>query len=131
MNELSEKFGPLGLLNEALAEAQTTVRAYDTKAQIVGVGYAFALGIVGATKDWLPAAGGGSVLSVLVFWLVVMAPLVLFGFVLYPSRKTAPEVDVASEKLQKILNKIHTDLTIAYSICTECVIESYTQLMVS
>ncbi len=83
---------PLNLLRDALMEAQATVRAYDTKAQIVGLGYAFALGIVAGTSDWFPKTDEGQFLAVILFWGVVMAPLVLFGFVLYPTRKTAPEV---------------------------------------
>ncbi len=47
----------LAILRDALSEAQTTVRSYDTKAQIVGVGYVFALGIVGALSDRLPDSG--------------------------------------------------------------------------
>lgn len=31
------------LLRDSFAEAETTVRAYDTKAQIVDIGYIFAL----------------------------------------------------------------------------------------
>ena len=44
------------LLRDSLAEAQATVRAYDTKAQIVGVGYIFALGVAGRTEALLPEA---------------------------------------------------------------------------
>ena len=87
----------LDLLGSALTEAQTTVRAYDTKAQIVGVGYAFALGIVAGTSNWFPKAHENDLFPVLVFWFIVMAPLLLFGYVLYPSRKTALKVDGKSD----------------------------------
>ncbi len=46
----------MSLLRDSLAEAQSTVRAYDTKAQIVGVGYIFALGVVGSFEALLPEA---------------------------------------------------------------------------
>lgn len=36
----------VSFLNASLGEAPSTVRAYDTKAQIVGIGYIFALRIV-------------------------------------------------------------------------------------
>jgi len=36
----------LAFLMASLKEVQDTVRAYDTKAQIVGVGYIFAIGII-------------------------------------------------------------------------------------
>lgn len=94
----------LNLIRGALAEAQVTVRAYDTKAQIVGVGYAFALGIVANTETWFPKAGDNTLLAVLVFWCIVMTPLILFGYVLYPSRKTAPAIDAGTSlTLEKVL----------------------------
>lgn len=82
----------LAILRDALAEAQATVRAYDTKAQIVGVGYIFALGIVGQIGALLPALPGPSLGIVFGAWTVVMVPIFLFGYVLYPTRKTAPAI---------------------------------------
>lgn len=94
----------LNLVRDSLSEAQVTVRAYDTKAQIVGVGYAFALGIVGGTSDWFPKASQGDVVPILVFWATIMAPLFLFGYVLYPTRKSVTEVKhSAAIKLERIL----------------------------
>jgi hypothetical protein len=77
------------ILRDALSEAQTTVRSYDTKAQIVGVGYIFALGIVGSLGDRLPDWGKINALAVLFGWGVVIVPILLFGYVLFPTRKTA------------------------------------------
>ncbi len=92
------------LLRESLTEAQATVRAYDTKAQIVGVGYAFALGIVASTSDWFPKTTEHAIIPILVFWGIVMAPLFLFGYVLYPTRRTAPKVDGdTAASLERIL----------------------------
>ena len=91
-------------LQLALEEAQATVRAYDTKAQIVGIGYTFALNIVAAVIGGLPGSHGLGPLPVLLFWLVVMSPLFLFGYVLYPSRRTAPKVERAAElELQRVI----------------------------
>ncbi len=81
----------LSLLRDSLGEAQSTVRAYDTKAQIVGIGYIFALGIVGRWEDLFPKADV-NVGYVLVAWGVVIISIVLFAYVLYPSRKTAPKL---------------------------------------
>lgn len=86
----------LDILQDSLAEARTSVRSYDIKAQIVGVGYAFALGVVAGTGDWFPKRADGDLLPIVVFWGIVMAPLILFGFVLHPTRKTAPKLDVTS-----------------------------------
>lgn len=77
----------IDLLQSALAEAQATVRAYDTKAQIVGIGYIFALGIIGQFQNWFPETQDADLTRVVVAWGVVVLPIVLFGFVLYPTRK--------------------------------------------
>jgi len=53
MDTISEH-DKFALVQEALAEAQQTVRSYDVKAQIVGVGYIFALGIVFRLGSLLP-----------------------------------------------------------------------------
>ena len=83
----------LSLLRASLAEAQATVRAYDTKAQIVGIGYIFALGIVGKFEAWVPESSVVNPLAAtLVAWGVVILPIMLFGYVLYPSRKMAPRL---------------------------------------
>ena len=83
----------LALLRDSLNEAQATVRAYDTKAQIVGVGYIFALRVVGGFEKWIPeTADMNPVVHTLIAWGVVILPIVLFGYVLYPSRKMAPRL---------------------------------------
>lgn len=76
------------VVREALAEAQQTVRAYDTKAQIVGVGYIFALGIVFRLGGVLPKLERSDILLVIGGWSFVIFPILLFGFVLYPTRKS-------------------------------------------
>lgn len=89
MDSASDK---IQLLREALEEAQQTVRAYDTKAQIVGVGYIFALGIVFRLGDVLPKVERSDLLLVVTGWTIVIFPILLFGFVLYPTRKSAAEL---------------------------------------
>jgi len=96
----------LAILRDALSEAQTTVRSYDTKAQIVGVGYVFALGIVGLLSDRLPDSGELTAVAVLIGWGIVIVPILLFGYVLYPTRKTAPRLAVdptEAERLEHVL----------------------------
>ncbi|QFS83263.1 hypothetical protein FIU97_10530 [Roseivivax sp. THAF40] len=87
----------LHFLELTLAEAQATVRAYDTKAQIVGIGYTFTLNIVARVSDAFPKAESEALWSALVFWGIVMLPLVLFGLVLFPTRKIAPQVAGATD----------------------------------
>ncbi len=82
----------LPFLMASLKEVQGTVRAYDTKAQIVGVGYIFAIGIIinlGARIANMPEMG---VVTIFLAWLVFIFPIVLFGAVLYPSRKVSPRL---------------------------------------
>ncbi len=73
-----------------------TVRAYDTKAQIVGVGYIFALGVVGRFEALLPEASELNLLSISVACGAIL-PILLFGFVLYPSRTSAEKFADQSE----------------------------------
>ncbi len=86
----------LSLLRDSLAEAQTTVRAYDTKAQIVGVGYIFALGVVGGFEALLPKASELNPLSLSVACGAIL-PILLFGYVLHPSRKSVKKLANQSE----------------------------------
>lgn len=81
------------MLSATLLEAQTETRAYDTKAQIVGVGYIFALGVIGQFEVGAPAHPEQNTVTVLLFWLVVVMPVILFGYVLHPTRGTAPALD--------------------------------------
>ncbi|GMG82865.1 hypothetical protein LNKW23_20780 [Paralimibaculum aggregatum] len=76
------------LARAALDEALIAVRAYDTKAQIVGVGYIFALGVVERIADALEPGFAISVGFVVAAWATLVLPAVMFGYVLYPTRKT-------------------------------------------
>ena len=75
-------------LLSALKEAQDSVRSYDTKAQIVGVGFIFTLGVITKFGANLPSPSVLNVIAVILFWLLAIGPIMLFGFVLYPSRTT-------------------------------------------
>ena len=41
---------------------------------------------------------------VILSWLLVMIPIIMFGAVLYPSRKTAPKLHEQSKKIKKLYN---------------------------
>ena len=77
------------MLLAALQEAQSVVRSYDTKAQIVGVGYILALNLVLHFGDLLPTHAPLGPLFFAVVWGVVILPILQFGQVLYPSRTRA------------------------------------------
>ena len=99
----------LAILRDALSEAQTTVRSYDTKAQIVGVGYVLALGIVGALSDQLPDSGELNAVAGLFGWGFVIVPILLFGYVLYPTRKTAPRLAVDPTEAGRLEHVLYVD----------------------
>jgi len=44
--ESSSESDQITFLMSALEEAQSSIRAFDTKAQIVGIGYIFTVGII-------------------------------------------------------------------------------------
>lgn len=92
------------LLRDSLAEAQATVRSYDTKAQIVGVGYIFALGVVFRFNEVLPKVTDIDVVAMVAAWAIIIVPILLFGFVLHPTRRTAPRLlNEPTSKLRYIL----------------------------
>ena len=74
------------MLLAALQEAQSVVRSYDNKAQIVGVGYILALNLVLHFGDLLPTRAPLGPLFFAVVWGVVIMPILQLGQVLYPSR---------------------------------------------
>ena len=79
------------LLKDSLDEAQISVRAYDTKAQIVGVGYIFALNVIGQIGNQLPQESQLGIINIVVAWALVILPIALFGYVLYPVRKVVDD----------------------------------------
>ncbi len=76
------------ILKLALAEAQQSVRSYDTKAQICGVGYIFSLNIIFAINNTIWPETEVSIFYLVVCWSMFILPIILFGYVLYPSRKS-------------------------------------------
>ncbi len=75
-----------------LAEAQTMIRAYDTKAQIVGVGFIFSITMIRGLIENLPVAPDYDLMYLVAGFVLLLGPPVLFGSVLYPTRHNAPEV---------------------------------------
>ena len=82
----------LPFLMASLKEVQDTVRAYDLKAQISGVGYIFAIKIIFELGSGIANRPEMDAATVTAAWLVFILPIVLFGAVLYPTRKMAPKL---------------------------------------
>ncbi|WP_298465999.1 hypothetical protein [uncultured Erythrobacter sp.] len=85
---MSTRNETFALLKDSLDEAQVSVRAYDTKAQIVGVGYIFALNIISDIGKLGSEQGAANVVTIALAWFLVVLPIALFGYVLYPVRKS-------------------------------------------
>ena len=89
-------------LLSALKEVQDSIRSYDTKAQIVGVGFIFTIGIITKLGAELPGPREFNTISVILYWLLAIGPIMLFGFVLYPSRKSVKSLDTFNETINHI-----------------------------
>ena len=92
--EVSRDYADKMLLS-ALEQTHAAARFYDTKAQIVGVGYILALNVVLHFGDLLPTHAPIGPLFYAGVWLIVIMPIVQFGQVLYPSRRRADREMVA------------------------------------
>jgi hypothetical protein len=89
-------------LMNALNETQSSIRAFDTKAQIVGIGYIFAVGIITTIASWNPDKTPFTITSVALAWTFVIIPIVCFASVLYPSRKMAPKLGEKSSHVKRL-----------------------------
>lgn len=96
-NSYPEHGAPLTVLLAVLKEAQDSVRGFDTKAQIVGIGFIFSLGVVGGIRESF--LGGAEVTQtpwlVAITYLTAIVPIAMFGAVLYPSRRMAPTLQAS------------------------------------
>ena len=79
-------------LYAALKESQDNIRTYDTKAQIVGIGFIFTLGMMFKFNSWTAQAAQWNHLAVIISWVLIILPVASFGSVLYPTRRVAPHV---------------------------------------
>lgn len=89
-------------LYNAVNSAENDVRSYDTKAQIVGIGYIFTLGIITNIGKLHPAETYFLPANIFLSWMIGILPIILFGSVLYPSRKTAPSYEDEGVKINKL-----------------------------
>ena len=99
----------------ALKEVQDTVRAYDTKAQIVGVGFIFTIGVITNIGARLPNQHDFNTLLLILVWILAIGPIILFGVVLYPSRSIAPILGDEAEDVRHnyyVATAIQKDLSI-------------------
>ncbi len=79
-------------LYAALKESQDNIRTYDTKAQIVGIGFIFTIGMVIKFNTWNDVNHQWQPLLIIFSWVLIIMPVICFGSVLYPTRRVAPHV---------------------------------------
>lgn len=94
----------IDLLKIALGETQQSIRSYDTKAQICAIGYLFSLNLVLAINESIFPGKGADIWVVIFGWGVLIFPMFLFGFVLYPTRKSVkPDNSYEEDPIYKVL----------------------------
>jgi len=84
----------------ALKETHDTIRSYDAKAQIVGIGFIFTLGVLKSFGESIGDPIESSTLVTALFWILAVGPIVLFGSVLYPSRSKLSQAYVMETGIQ-------------------------------
>ena len=68
--ENSSESDQITFLMSALEEAQSSIRAFDTKAQIVGIGYIFTVGIITTIGSMNPDIAPFTSSTVTLAWLL-------------------------------------------------------------
>lgn len=95
------------MLLAVLREAQENVRGYDVKAQIVGIGFIFSLGVIGTigafAEPSVPEPPEYPLVAVIVSWFLAILPLGFFGAVLYPSRALSRELGEERKRVEGLL----------------------------
>jgi hypothetical protein len=91
----------LSILLSSLHDVQNAIRSYDTKAQVVSIGFIFSLGLITTIGALAPEIPRFTVALVLFSWVLGVVPVMLFGYVLYPSRSMAPKLGTKIDNLQR------------------------------
>jgi len=87
-------------LLSALDETHASIRAYDTKAQIVGIGFIFSIGVLSNLIANFEIEREYGILYLLIGFLLLIGPVILFGAVLFPSRKIAPSLGTSADTVR-------------------------------
>ena len=77
----------------SLKTVEDAVKNYDTKSQIVGVGYIFAINVGFTVSAMIPGRVELNIFSLFLAWMITILPVFLFGAVLYPTRRLAPKLE--------------------------------------
>lgn len=82
----------LTCLLASLSEVQQTIRSYDTKAQIMGVGFIFSVTMISRLLANLQIDREFGMGYLVVGFLLLIGPVALYGAVIFPSRRSAPQL---------------------------------------
>jgi hypothetical protein len=100
-NEKEVKSQEIPILLASLQDVRNTIRGYDTKAQIVSIGFIFSLGLITTVGSLAPKAPQFTLALVILSWVLGVVPIIMFGYVLYPSRSMAPKLGTHIDNLQR------------------------------
>ena len=99
---MQKDLNTLNFLYASLKEAQDNIRTYDTKAQIVGIGFIFTIGTITKLTHLELLESQSGVLLLVLSWALIMIPLISFVSVLYPTRKIAPSILRGRKEVQAL-----------------------------
>ena len=99
---MQKDLNTLNFLYASLKEAQDNIRTYDTKAQIVGIGFIFTIGTITKLTHLELLENQSGVLILVLSWALIMIPLITFVSVLYPTRKIAPSILHGRKEVQAL-----------------------------
>jgi hypothetical protein len=88
-------------LLDALRSTQEVIRAYDTKAQIMGIIFILSINFVLALLRELVGIGPIPPAATLTLVPLVLLPLGLFGFVLYPTSNPATQLALGDAPVRR------------------------------
>jgi len=91
----------LSILLASLQDVRNTIRGYDTKAQVVSIGFIFSLGLITTVGSLAPEVPRFTLGLVVFSWVLGVVPIMMFGYVLYPSRSMAPKLGTHIDNLQR------------------------------
>lgn len=84
MATAAEKDNAISCLMHAINDAQETIRAYDTKAEILGVLITLAIGLTNFTI--FTNSTGSAKWTLVISWLVALVAILSLGLVLHPKK---------------------------------------------
>lgn len=96
----------------ALDEVHASVRSYDTKAQVMGIGFIFSLGVIFNILEGFDMERTLGPIQLAAAFVLSIGPVILYGMVLYPTRKLFNRFETTDMSVQHslyYLPKYHAD----------------------